>query len=87
VRESVVVIRTQIRLTESQVDALRAMARADGRSMAEVVRVLVEELLAGGRRQRTEERRRALSAIGRLGKRGPRDLSRRHDDYLAEAYR
>ena len=81
-------VRTQIQLTETQFEALRARASAEGRSMADVIRGLVEESLAGGGRPRPEERRRrALSAIGRLGKKGPRDLSRRHDYYLAEAYR
>ena len=81
-------VRTQIQLTEPQFEALRARAGAEGRSMADLIRGLVDESLSGGGRQGPEERRRrALSAIGRLGKKGPRDLARRHDDYLAEAYR
>ena len=56
--------------------------------MADLIRGLVDAALSGGGRPRPEERRRrALSAIGRLRKKGARDLSRRHDDYLAEAYR
>jgi hypothetical protein len=80
-------VRTQIQLTESQFEALRTRASAEGRSMADLIRTLVDESLSSAGRPGPEERRRrALSAIGRLGK-GPRDLSARHDDYLAEAYR
>jgi hypothetical protein len=80
-------VRTQIQLTEAQFDALKARASAEGRSMADLIRAFVDDSLSStGRPGPEERRRRALSAIGRLGK-GPRDLSARHDDYLAEAYR
>ena len=80
-------VRTQIQLTESQFEGLKARSSAEGRSMADLIRTLVDESLSGGGRPGPEERRRrALAAIGRLGK-GPCDLSRRHDDHLAEAYR
>lgn len=80
-------VRTQIQLTEAQFETLRARAADQGRSMADLVRSLVDESLTGGGRPgREERRRRALGAIGMLGK-GPRDLARRHDDALAEAYR
>jgi hypothetical protein len=80
-------VRTQVQLTEAQFEALKARASEEGRSMADLVRALVDESLARpGRPGAAERRRRALAAIGVLGK-GPRDLSRRHDDHLAEAYR
>jgi plasmid stability protein len=80
-------VRTQIQLTEPQFEALKARASAEGRSMADLIRALVDESLSGtGWPDRDERRRRALAAIGMLRK-GPRDLARRHDDYLAEAYR
>jgi len=80
-------VRTQIQLTDSQYETLKARASAEGRSMADLVRALVDESLSvPGRPDREERRRRALAAIGMLGK-GPRDLSRRHDSHLAEAYR
>jgi len=80
-------VRTQIQLTESQFEALKARAADERRSMADVIRTLVDESLSGaGRPGRKERRRRAEAAIGMLGK-GPRDLSRRHDAHLAEAYR
>jgi len=80
-------VRTQIQLTEAQFEALRARATAEERSMADVVRGLVEESLSAVGQGPDERRRRALAAIGRLGRKSPRDLARRHDDYLAEAYR
>jgi plasmid stability protein len=81
-------VRTQIQLTETQFEALRARASAEGRSMADVIRGLVDEAISGvGRPGIEERRRRAIAAIGFLGRKGPRDLSRRHDDYLAEVYR
>ncbi len=80
-------VRTQIQLTQSQFEALKARASAEGRSMADLIRRLVDEWRPGsGLPDREERRRRALAAIGMLGK-GPRDLSRRHDEYLARAYR
>ena len=80
-------VRTQIQLTEAQFEAVRERASAEGRSMADVFRSLVDESLAGAARPSLEERRRrALAAIGFLGKKGPRDLARRHDDYLAKAF-
>ncbi len=81
-------VRTQIQLTEEQYEMLRARAAAENRSMADVVRQLVEDSLHGPALPGPDERRRrALGAIGCLGKAGPPDLSRRHDDYLAEAFR
>jgi hypothetical protein len=80
-------VRTQIQLTEAQFEAVRARASAEGRSMADVIRSLVDESAAAGAKPSLEERRRrALAAIGFLGKKGPRDLARRHDDHLAKAY-
>jgi plasmid stability protein len=80
-------VRTQIQLTEAQFEALRARAAAEGRSMADLIRASVDEALRGAPApSREERRRRALRAIGRF-RSAPADLSRRHDRYLAEAYR
>jgi len=78
-------VRTQIQLTEDQFAALRERAVAEGRSMADLVRAGVDSILRG-RADREERRRRALAVIGRY-RSAPRDLSRRHDDYLAKAFR
>jgi hypothetical protein len=55
--------------------------------MSDLVRAGVDSILRGvGRVDREERRRRALAVIGRY-RAAPRDLSRRHDDYLAKAFR
>jgi hypothetical protein len=80
-------VRTQIQLTEEQAAALRERAAAEGRSMADLVRAGVDSILRGaGPVDRAERRRRALAVVGRY-RSAPRDLSRRHDDYLARALR
>jgi len=79
-------IRTQIQLTEQQAQALKSLAAERGSSVAELIRQGVDDLL-----QKTsgisieERRRRAIAAIGRFHS-GQKDISTRHDDYLAEAY-
>jgi hypothetical protein len=75
-------IRTQVRLTEKQAKALRALATREGVSMAEIIRRAIDrEVLAN----RQDLMRRALAAAGTLHS-DVTDLSTRHDDYLAEAY-
>ena len=80
-------VRTQIQLTEEQARQLKAKAAASGRSMADLVRQGVETLL--GEQAETDpaaDRRRARAAFGRF-RSGRKDLSRRHDAYLAEGKR
>lgn len=77
-------VRTQIQLTDSQARALRALAAAEGRSMADIIRESVEALLAGrGVRDRDEVKQRALAAVGNF-RSGLGDLAAEHDRYLAE---
>ena len=81
-----VIHRTQIQLTATQVQALRAQARLQDRSMADLVRESVTEYLA--RRpavDRDEVARRALALAGRY-RSGCRDLAEDHDKYLDEAF-
>ncbi len=78
--------RTQIQLTESQVRALKDMAAAQDKSMAELIRQAVDILLRSvGEVDREERKRRALAAAGRF-RSGLGDLSTDHDRYLNEAY-
>jgi hypothetical protein len=80
-------VRTQIQLTEAQAKALRELAVAEGRSMAELIRMSVDALLrARGRVDRETLKRRALAAAGRF-RSGVSDLATEHDRYLDEAYR
>jgi hypothetical protein len=79
-------VRTQVQLTERQVDALKRVASRDGVSMAEVIRRAVDRVTEHGVLPGREELKlRAIAAIG-SGHSDKTDLSSRHDDYLAEAY-
>lgn len=80
-------VRTQIQLTESQANRLRKLAAERGVSMAELIRQGVDALLGGAAVIDDEERRnRALALAGRF-RSGKRDVSGKHDRYLAEAFR
>jgi hypothetical protein len=80
-------VRTQIQLTEEQQAALRDLAAATGRSVAEVVREAVERALsARARPSRKELIERAARIAGQFSSGGP-DGSSAHDRHLAEALR
>lgn len=82
----IAMVRTQISLTEAQLEALRELSQRSGESMAELVRRGVEHVLreAGGP-SLEERRRRALAIAGRFSS-GERDISVNHDRYLVEIY-
>ncbi|MBI4613919.1 MAG: CopG family transcriptional regulator [Planctomycetes bacterium] len=81
-------IRTQIQLTPEQSNKLRRYARARGISLAEAIRRCVDAALEAGVSDRKVLYVRAAELIGKYADRvGSRDLSRRHDLYLADAYR
>jgi hypothetical protein len=80
-------VRTQIQLTQKQLKALRAKALGLNVSVAELIRRAVDAYVGAEIAPSFEERRRrALEAAGRFGS-GKTDIGKRHDDYLAEAYR
>ena len=79
-------IRTQIQLTEEQLRSLKALAREEERSVADLVRQSVAEYLV--RRpavDRAELTRRARGLIGRY-RSGVPDLAEDHDRYLDDAF-
>ena len=79
-------IRTQIQLTEEQARALKMLAAKQGRSVADLIRQGVDELILKAVGTSVDERRRrAIAAIGRF-RSGQKDISMRHDDYPVEAY-
>lgn len=79
-----VMIRTQIQLTEKQAEAIKEIAAAEGRSMAEVIRESVETYaVSKGVRSREEQRQAALAITGRF-RSGRTNIATDHDDYLAE---
>lgn len=78
-------VRTQIQLTDEQARKLKQLAAAEGHSVAQLIRMSVDALLATTPLLDSEESRaRALSIIGRFD--GPPDLAAEHDRYLDEAY-
>lgn len=81
-------MRTQIQLTEQQARRLRAQAREQGISLAEIIRRYVEKGLSGDAIDRAALYERAARTVGRCrGRATIRDLSWRHDQYLDEAFR
>jgi Ribbon-helix-helix protein, copG family len=81
------VVRTQIQLTEQQARRLKAEARERGLSLAEVIRLYVERGLAESTPDRAALYDRAARVVGKFQDRDrARDVSRRHDRYLDEAF-
>jgi 16S rRNA U516 pseudouridylate synthase RsuA-like enzyme len=77
-------IRTQIQITDAQARSLKRLAAKEGKSVAELIRISVDNLLrAGGTQDLKIVRQKALDAAGKLS--GPQNLAQDHDAYLAEA--
>ncbi len=80
-------VRTQIQLTEEQARAVKKMASAEGVSVAEVIRRAIGKIMRADKSINEEERhKRALEIVGKF-RSGKRDISKKHDEYLEEAYR
>ena len=80
-------VRTQISLTQDQMDRLHRVAVARGVSMAAVIRDAVETDLAHDDNRRNLTRAvDAIRASTFPDGEGKTDVSRRHDDYLADAF-
>ena len=80
-------VRTQIRLTENQIDSLRRLSATSGRSVADLIREAVEiRLRKQGSTDLERRTKRALGVAGRFSS-GASDLSAHHDDYLADAFK
>ncbi len=79
-------VRTQIQLTEEQVKALKKIALSRHLSIAEIIRQAVDTVIRTNTIVDVEERRkRAIDIVGRFSS-GKRDISRKHDTYLVEAF-
>ena len=81
----VIMIRTQIQLTEKQSQRLKAVSAQTGESVAALIRRGVNHVLtqtAGP--TKAELRARALEAVGRFSS-GAADTAERHDQYLGGA--
>ncbi len=81
-------IRTQIQLDKEQYESLQRVAKAQGVSMAEIIRrgtAMYLRASSPSSVSRDEMRRRAMQMAGRF-KLGKTDIAENHDVYLAEAY-
>jgi predicted Ser/Thr protein kinase len=80
-------VRTQIQLTEDQAKKVKKIAAHRGVPMAEVIRDAIDGVIRSEARTVLEDRRkRALDIVGKF-RSGKRDVSKRHDAYLAEAFK
>lgn len=79
-------VRTQVQLTDEQVEILRRRARREHVSVAELVRRAIDAYARSEPPSERELRERAIGAAGRFAS-GVRDTSGRHDEALADAYR
>lgn len=79
-------IRIRIQLTESQVSALKTLAKAEGRSLSELVRECIADYLS---RRHAPDIRDLAERAGRLKGRfrsGHLDLAKAHDRFLDDAF-
>jgi len=84
---SLTMVRTQIQLTEEQAAKLKKMAAIKGVSIAELIWHGVEVLLHSHGTVTPEERRhRGIGVAGRFHS-GRSNLSSKHEEHLAEAYK
>ncbi|MGB8520965.1 MAG: hypothetical protein WCD38_12465 [Candidatus Tumulicola sp.] len=77
--------RIQVQLTTEQERALKEIARLRGVSISALVREGVDRILEPERHRDDARVKRALGLIGLFNSKGPRDVSERHDEYVAEA--
>jgi predicted DNA-binding ribbon-helix-helix protein len=79
-------VRTQIQLTENQAKALKEIAQSRHLSVAELIRKAVDTVIKSNTVVNAEERhKRAMEIVGKFSS-GKRDVSKKHDLYLTEAY-
>ncbi len=80
-------VRTQIQLTEDQAKALKRIAQSRHLSVAELIRKAVDTVIKSSSVIDIEERdKRAMEIVGKFGS-GKRNVSKKHDLYLTEAYK
>jgi hypothetical protein len=74
-------LRTQIQLSEAQATGVKALAARRDVSMAEVIREAIDRMLEED--DRAEKYRQASELVGKF-RMGVSDLSANHDEYLTE---
>lgn len=79
-------VRTQIQLTEDQAEALKRISASRHLSIAELIRRAVDMMIRTSALVDPKERlKRSMEIVGKFGS-GRRDISKKHDVYLAETY-
>lgn len=79
-------VRTQIQLTAEQARDLKKVALSGKGSVSELIRRAVDELVKSKSRTDAEEmKKRALAVVGKYHS-GKKEISRKHDAYLAGAF-
>jgi RecA/RadA recombinase len=87
ITEETLMVRTQIQLTEDQAKALKKIAQSRHLSVAGLIRKAVDTVIKSSSVIDVEERhKRAIEIVGKFGS-GKRDVSKKHDLYLTEAYK
>ena len=84
-------VRTMIQLTEEQMKALKALAKARKTSVAKLVRESVALYVASSTKMSLEERQKRAQAIRSIAGKyrdahGAKDVSVNHDKYLEDAF-
>lgn len=79
--------RTMLYVDPEELKALQAEARAQGVSLAELLRRLVRAYLEARRRPTAPPSRSAYLKLVGLGASGRSDIAARHDAYLGDAVR
>ena len=79
-------VRTQVQLTDKELNALRQLSAATGKSIAELIRNGIDQFLALHRIAQAEDRADRAIRIAGMFSSGSPDASADHDRYLAEAF-
>ncbi len=81
-------IRTQISLTEEQMNTLKSLSAEKGESIAGLIRQAVDDMVQSKSfSSRQQRRQRALAAVGRFKSNDENaNVSRDHDKYLDDAF-
>lgn len=81
-----IMIRTQIQLTEKQAARLKELAHEANESMAAIIRKALDQFLAAQAPDYRQKYRRALAVVGKYTV-GVSDIAKNHDRYLEEDFR
>lgn len=78
-------VRTQIQLTDEQMEALRALSAFEKKPLAELIRRSVQNFLDQASSRESIKRQNALRVIGKFSSKAD-DGGTNHDKYLADGF-